>query len=352
MKMKKILVVDDSKIIRGKFVEYLKSSGYEAVTAENGKEAVEKVQNEYFDLVLMDLMMPVMDGFEAIRQIREIESLPFVPIIVISSLETPDDLKKALKLGANEYVFKPIDEVAFTSRVQAMLHLKDIYEKVITSERKYETLLQSLPDVVYKLDLEGNFLFISDSVKSLGFNPQELEGKHFSEIVHPDDVPLVSRSLVLPKYASQATGEKSSPKLFDERRSKNRATKNLEVRLVPKYPGVEKDGPPDINVMVTTAFGEVVSAGQYDPKSNETLGTVGIIRDMTERKQADKLQRQLYQELNTAREELKKANAQLVDKVENLEKFQKLTIGREKRIIELKEKLKELEGKLHKLSNR
>lgn len=70
--MKKILVVDDSKIIQMKFVEYLKSSGYEATTAKNGKEAVEKVQKEPFDLILMDMVMPVMDGFEAIRRIREL----------------------------------------------------------------------------------------------------------------------------------------------------------------------------------------------------------------------------------------------------------------------------------------
>lgn len=289
--MKKILVVDDSKIIRGKFVEYLKSSGYKTVTASNGKESVEIVQKEPFDLILMDLIMPVMDGFEAIRRIREIKSLPFIPIIVISSLETPDDLKKAMKLGANEYIFKPIDEEAFSARVQAMLHLKDFYEKIKTSERKYETLLQSLPDVVYKLDLKGNFVFISDSVKRLGFDPQKIIGKHFSEIIHPDDVPSVSRSVILSKLAGKTVGENDSPKLFDERRSMNRATKNLEIRLTP--PGTKGDNSQGLDVMLTIAFGEVVSAGHFDSQKKETLGTVGIIRDITERKQAEDVRQNL-----------------------------------------------------------
>ncbi len=330
--MKKILVVDDSKIIREKFVEYLKSSGYETVTAENGKESVEKVKEELFDLILMDLLMPVMDGFEAIRRIRDMNSLPFIPIIVVSNLESQDDLKKALKLGADEYISKPIGDVAFIARIQAMLRLKDFYEKAEALDRKYETLLQSLPDVVYKLDARGNFVFISDSIESLGFKPQEIIGRHFSEIVHPDDVPLVSRSIVLPKYAGKATGDKNAPKLFDERRSKDRGTKNLEVRLVSKGPAEERDDLSGLSVVVTMAFGEVASACLRGSQSKETIETVGMIRDVTERKQEEKTRKQLYEELE--------------EKVQELEIFKKVTMGREKRVSQLRKEVKELKKRL------
>jgi signal transduction histidine kinase/FixJ family two-component response regulator len=279
--MKRILVVDDSKIILEKFVFYLKSFGYEAITAGNGEEALIKIQKGNFDLILMDLIMPVMDGFEAIRRIREMKSLPFIPIVVISGLDTMDDIKKALELGANEYVVKPIDEVGFKTRILSMLQLKEFYEKIKESEMKYEMLLQALPDVVYKLDMEGKFVFISDSVKTLGYDPQDLIGRHFSEIIHPDFVPLVSRSNVLGKYAGKSTGKEHSPKLFDERRSINRATKDLEVQLVGKITTGEKDGSYGRTVLVTVAYGEVDSAGQYDPENNEIIATVGIIRDVT-----------------------------------------------------------------------
>lgn len=343
--MKKILVVEDSLIIRGKFVEYLKICGYETATAENGKVAVEKVQNERFDLILMDLMMPVMDGFEAIRRIRETKFLSFIPIIVITGLDTPDDLKKALDLGANEYVTKPVDGVALNARVKAMLQLKDYYEKIAASERKYETLLQALPDVVYKLDMDGNFIFVNESVRTLGYEPHELIGRHFSEFIHVEDVPLVSRSAVLPKYTGKVTDGKNSPKLFDERRTIDRATRNLEVRLAPRGAEDQEIRSPGITVTITIAFSEVDSAGQYDPHTKQVVGTVGIIKDVTERKQAEEIQERLFRELKTAREELEEANAQLKEKVENLEKFQKLTMDREERIIQLKEKVKELEGK-------
>ncbi len=344
--MKKILVVEDSKIILKKFVEYLKISGYEAVTAENGKEAVEKVQNECFDLILMDLMMPVMDGFEAIRRIRELKTLPFVPIIVISGLDTSSDIKKALDLGADEYVTKPIDGVAFNARVQAMLHLKDFYEKVMASERQYETLLQALPDVVYKLDLDGNFVFVNDCIKTMGYEPEELIGKHFSEFIHVDDVPLVSRSAVLPKYVGKATDEKERPKLFDERRTIDRATRDLEVRLAQKDLAQGKESSPGPTVTITIAYSEVDSAGQVDPHTKKAVGTVGIIKDITDRKESETIRERLVEELIKVKKELENANTRLNEKMEQMEKFQKLTMGREEKILELKERVRELEESL------
>lgn len=348
--MKKILVVEDSLIIRGKFLEYLKIAGYQTAAAENGKDALEKVQGERFDLIIMDLMMPVMDGFEAIRRIREIKSIPFIPIIVASGIDTPEDLKKALELGANEYIVKPVDGTAFNARVKAMLNLKDYYEQAMASEVKYETLLQALPDVVYKLDMDGNFVFVNDSVRTLGYEPHELIGRHFSEFIHVEDVPLVSRSVVLPEYIGKAAdgivgAAGRSPLLFDERRSMDRATRNLEVRLAPRDPDDEKKGSPGKTVTVTIAFSEVDSAGQYDSQSKKVIGTVGIIKDITERKQAEETQKRLFMELKTAREELEAANSDLKEKMENLEKFQRLTMDREERIIQLKKKVKELEEK-------
>ena len=345
--MKKILIVEDSKIIRQKFVEYIKISGYEPITAENGKEAVEKFQNERFDLILMDLMMPVMDGFEAIRRIRELKSIPFVPIIVISGLDTSEDIKKALDLGADEYVTKPIDGVAFNARVEAMLHLKGFYEKIVASERKYETLLQALPDVVYKLDLDGNFVFVNDCIKTMGYEPEELIGKHFSEFIHAEDVPLVSRTSVLPKYAGKATDEKERPKLFDERRTIERATKDLEVRLASKGLGQGKEASPGPMVTITIAYSEVDSAGQIDPHTKKTIGTVGIIKDITDRKRGEEIQGKLMEELKKAKSELENANIRLEEKMEQMEKFQKLTMGREEKILQLKARIRELEEALN-----
>jgi CheY-like chemotaxis protein len=285
--MPKILIVEDDENIRAAFAGQLECLGYETESAQNGKEAVERVQKESFDLILMDLVMPEMDGFEAIRRIREMRSLSFIPIIVVSAREASDGIEKALELGANDYVVKPVDSTAFKARVRAALRLKESVENLRVSEEKYKTLLQALPDIVYKADQDGKFVYLSDSIRSLGYEPEELLGRHFGEIIHPDDVQKVSRSFVLPQYIGMDMGEAKPPKLFDERRSYDRGTRNLEVRLLSKISKPTYQNSKGFFGLVTIACGEVVTAGLQDPHSKNTIHTVGIIRDITDRKQAE-----------------------------------------------------------------
>ena len=99
---------------------------------------------------------------------------------------------------------------------------------------RYVTIIKALPDIVYRIDPDGNFIFVNDAVRSLGYEPEELIGSHFSKIVHPDDVKLFARNFVLPVYIGKATGDEEAPKLFDERRTGKRKTKDLEIRLMLK----------------------------------------------------------------------------------------------------------------------
>lgn len=147
--------------------------------------------------------------------------------------------------------------------------------------REYESILNILPDIIYKIDPEGHFVFISHSVTTLGFEPGELLGRHFSVLIHPEDVFKISRKYVLPKYQGQTTGEAKAPKLFDEVRTGRRITKNLAIRLVPKlYPRTME--PADLPVVE----GEVIASGIYgklaDEKDMEFEGTSGRIALKTE----------------------------------------------------------------------
>jgi PAS domain S-box-containing protein len=99
------------------------------------------------------------------------------------------------------------------------------------SERRYLDLVSSLPDIVYTLDGDGNFIYINESVSQLGYSPHELIGKHFSEIIQEDYIPKVSRNIVVDMLKGMVTGDEAAPKLFDERRSGGRMTRILEVRL-------------------------------------------------------------------------------------------------------------------------
>ena len=108
--MKKIiLVADDSPTIR-KFVSIaLSVKGYEIISCADGMEAIEILPNQKIDLVITDLNMPNVDGFELISSIRKNEAYKDLPIIVLSSLGATEDIQKGLAYGANSYLIKPFD---------------------------------------------------------------------------------------------------------------------------------------------------------------------------------------------------------------------------------------------------
>ncbi|MFS4458411.1 ATP-binding protein [Bdellovibrio sp. HCB2-146] len=117
----RILIVDDTEDNRFLLLTYLKKYPFDVVQAENGREAVEKVAAEPFDLILMDIQMPIMDGYEATRRIREMEkerSLPVVPIIAVSANAMAEDIKKSLDAGCTEHVTKPIKKSVLLEMVQ------------------------------------------------------------------------------------------------------------------------------------------------------------------------------------------------------------------------------------------
>jgi len=91
---------------------------------------------------------------------------------------------------------------------------------------KYD-FLNAVPDIVYQLDPQGYFVYPNDAVRTMGYTPEELLGCHFSTIVVKEDKQKASRTFVLPKYSGKVTGYEGSPGLFDERRSRERAAREL-----------------------------------------------------------------------------------------------------------------------------
>ena len=173
------------------------------------------------------------------------------------------------------------------SRVNA--ELKERLLELKASEERFRSLVVTIPDIVYRIDEEGSFTFVNAAIKRLGYEPHELIGKHFSEIIWPPDVEAVSREKVLPQTAGQITGPENTPKLFDERRSGKRRTCGLEVRLRTKHRG-KKDGLVQ-SIGTNMVIVEVNSAGMYglgsDAAARVFIGTVGVIRDITDRKQTE-----------------------------------------------------------------
>ena len=115
MDKKRILIVDDDPAILRLLSTNLKARGYEVVTATNGEESLEAVQNEFVDLMILDLMMPKVDGVEVCRRIREWSD---VPIIILSARGDEKDKVKCLELGADDYLTKPFGIAELMARIK------------------------------------------------------------------------------------------------------------------------------------------------------------------------------------------------------------------------------------------
>lgn len=114
-----ILVVDDDKNTRLLLKAVLESASYTVSTATNGVDALKIMDKEHIDLVILDIMMPQMDGYELTRELRESQS--YLPILTISAKQLPADKHKAFLVGTDDYMTKPIDDEEMLYRIKALL---------------------------------------------------------------------------------------------------------------------------------------------------------------------------------------------------------------------------------------
>ena len=126
----RILVVDDVadnvEILRMR----LSALGYEVVEATDGEQALAKVAETLPDLILLDIMMPKIDGLEVVRRLKADKSLPFMPVVLVTAKATPKDVVAGLDAGGDDYLTKPIDHGALVARVRAMLRIKALHDEV------------------------------------------------------------------------------------------------------------------------------------------------------------------------------------------------------------------------------
>lgn len=117
--MLKILIAEDDRELRRLFAHVLIKNGYTVKEVGNGKEALDAIDAEYFDLIVSDIMMPIMDGYEFIRLIREAGNT--TPVLMITAKDAFDDMKKGFVSGTDDYMVKPINVNEMVLRVQALL---------------------------------------------------------------------------------------------------------------------------------------------------------------------------------------------------------------------------------------
>ena len=155
----RILAVDDQPHNLRLLVDLLSAKGYEVVTADSGADALAKIGSERPDLVLLDVIMPNMNGYEVCRKIRDMQENAVLPIVMITALDPGEERVKGLDAGADDFLTKPINQPELLARVRSLLRIKQLYDTV--QEQKAQlgdlnrTLEQRVVEQVGQLDRLG-----------------------------------------------------------------------------------------------------------------------------------------------------------------------------------------------------
>jgi len=142
----RILIADDNAMNLDIFQTRLAAQGYEILTAKDGEEALTLALAERPDLILLDIMMPKMDGIEVCQKLKGDASLPFMPIVMVTAKADPKDIVAGLDAGGDEYLTKPVDQAALVARVKSMLRIKALHDTVHEQAARLEAQAAQLAE--------------------------------------------------------------------------------------------------------------------------------------------------------------------------------------------------------------
>jgi adenylate cyclase len=206
----RILIVDDSATNRDILHTRLKTQGYDIVEAADGEAAIDTVKEHAPDLVLLDVMMPKLDGIEVCRRLKADVEAPFLPIVLVTAKADSKDVVAGLDAGADEYLTKPVDQAALVARVRSMLRVKALHDQVQAQARELaswnrtleervqsqlaeieraQQLKRFLPPQVAELIANGNTEALKSHRREVVAVMCDLRGfTSFAEVGEPEDV--------------------------------------------------------------------------------------------------------------------------------------------------------------------
>jgi adenylate cyclase len=218
-----ILIADDNEANREILGRLLEARGYDLLMASDGEEALACARSKLPDLVLLDIMMPKMDGFEVCQRLKADKNLPFMPIILVTARADSKDVVRGLEAGGDEYVTKPIDQAALVARVRSALRIKELHDTVHEQSKRLaaqadelaewnDTLKQRVNDQLVEIERISRLRrFLSPQIAELVLSSggEQLLESHrreitvlncdlrgftgFSEVAEPEDVLQVLR---------------------------------------------------------------------------------------------------------------------------------------------------------------
>lgn len=192
-----LLVVDDDTSTRKLLKGVLGRLGYQIVEAKNGQEAIEHFASAHPALVLLDVMMPVVDGFQACEQIRALDGDQGTPIIMLTGADDHSAIDRAFDAGATDFITKPINWSLLTQRVRYALRSSLLYHELLQNRTRQAAARRIAKLLFWEWNLLDNQLYWSDDIQPLLGIPQEAlsDAERFFALIHPEDQPRTLREM-------------------------------------------------------------------------------------------------------------------------------------------------------------
>lgn len=251
-----VLAVDDNRTNLHILQVFLKKLGHEVILAENGEEAVRRFEQDAPDLILLDIMMPVMDGFEAARRIKSKPSERWTPIIFLSALNRDENLVEGLDAGADDYLTKPINFVVLEAKLRSVQRSLGMQQESTDSLRRVQAISDNVLDSIITINEQGIIASVNRSTeRTFGWTAAEMVGSNVSMLM-PQTVGT-QQETYLSRYLSN---------------SKSR-TFGHEIEALGQRKNAEQF---DITLGIT------------EITLDQQQMFIGVIRDISERKRAEK----------------------------------------------------------------
>jgi PAS domain S-box-containing protein len=320
----KILIVDDIKDNLYMLESLLRGYGYKVESAIDGIKALEKLSREDFDMIISDILMPRMDGFQLCREVKTNKKLKKIAFVFYTATYTESsDEEFALSLGAERFIVKPTEPDDFVEILREVIkgremetlvaskpsiedetvYLKEYNERLIRkledkmldlqrvnkslkkSEEKYKELIDKANDAVIVFERTGYISFVNPKFCEMtGYSIDEAKKLHFNKVIHPDDLDMVTE-------------------YFRKRLVKKKVPKNYEIRIL-------------------TKAGKMIYIDNNTnaiEKEDRILGILAIMRDITERKRAEERLRASELKLREQKLALEQKNIALKEIIEQIE---------------------------------
>lgn len=201
----RVLLVDDEQVTRLRLRHLLEGLGCEVVEAADGREALTIAQNEKFELCLLDISMPWLDGFQTLRFLRQMYDAADLPIVMMTSSNDRDHVVKAFNNGASDYIGKPIDAPVAAARIKNQLLIRDAQQALKQSEQRYALATRGTNDGMWDWDLFTGELYLSPRWRSMvGIESPDWQprGSEWMQLIHEED-----RSRATAELESHLCGE-------------------------------------------------------------------------------------------------------------------------------------------------